>query len=65
MLRVIRNHRNAAYGETDGYEGLEVKPVPLDHANCPDPRLVDLAMPAGTRRCSWARSTAIATPSPP
>ena len=44
MLRVIRNHRNAAYGATEGYEGLEVKPVPLDLANCPDPRLVDLAM---------------------
>jgi len=27
MLRVIRNHRTAAYGKTDGYEGLSVKPV--------------------------------------
>jgi ribonucleoside-diphosphate reductase alpha chain len=44
MLRVIRNHRNAAYGATEGYEGLAVKPVPLDHKNCPDARLVDLAM---------------------
>jgi ribonucleoside-diphosphate reductase alpha chain len=44
MLRVIRNHRNAAYGATEGYEALAVKPVPLDHANCPDARLVDLAM---------------------
>ena len=44
MLRVIRNHRNAAYGATDGYEELSVKPVALDHANCPDSRLVDLAM---------------------
>jgi ribonucleoside-diphosphate reductase alpha chain len=44
MLRVIRNHRNAAYGATDGYESLSVKPVALDHANCPDSRLVDLAM---------------------
>jgi ribonucleoside-diphosphate reductase alpha chain len=44
MLRVIRNHRNAAYGATDGYEALSVKPVALDHANCPDSRLVDLAM---------------------
>ena len=46
MLRVIRNHRNAAYGATEGYENLAVKPVPLDHANCPDARLVDLAMSA-------------------
>ena len=44
MLRVIRNHRNAAYGATDGYESLSVKPVALDHANCPDSRLIDLAM---------------------
>ncbi|NRB04698.1 MAG: vitamin B12-dependent ribonucleotide reductase [Rhodobacteraceae bacterium] len=46
MLRVMRNHRTAAYGATDGYEKLAVKPVPLDHANCPDPRLVDVAMSA-------------------
>ncbi len=43
MLRVIRNHRNAAYGKDDGYETLAVKPVPLDHANCPDSELVALA----------------------
>ncbi|WP_095589776.1 vitamin B12-dependent ribonucleotide reductase [Actibacterium ureilyticum] len=46
MLRVIRNHRNAAYGNTDGYEKLAVKPVALDHDNCPDSRLIDLAMGA-------------------
>ena len=46
MLRVIRNHRNAAYGATEGYEDVNVKPVPLDHANCPDARLVDIAMSA-------------------
>ena len=31
MLRVIRNHRRAAYGNTDGYEKLATRPVPLDH----------------------------------
>jgi ribonucleoside-diphosphate reductase alpha chain len=46
MLRVIRNHRTAAYGATEGYQGLAVKPVALDHAGCPDPRLVELAMGA-------------------
>ncbi|WP_322893640.1 MULTISPECIES: vitamin B12-dependent ribonucleotide reductase [unclassified Yoonia] len=46
MLRVIRNHRNAAYGKSGGYEALDVKPVPLDHANCPDDRLVALATAA-------------------
>ena len=43
MLRVIRNHRTAAYGKTSGYENLAVKPVPLDHGNCPDRDLVALA----------------------
>ncbi len=46
MLRVIRNHRNAAYGKTGGYEQLATKPVPLDHAHCPDAGLVDLATAA-------------------
>ncbi|MDU9003749.1 vitamin B12-dependent ribonucleotide reductase [Sedimentitalea todarodis] len=46
MLRVIRNHRNAAHGATDGYQQLAVRPVPLDHGNCPDARLVDLAKSA-------------------
>ncbi len=35
MLRVIRNHRRAAYGETVGYEGLSVLPVPLDARQLP------------------------------
>ncbi len=40
MLRVIRNHRRAAYGLGTGYEGLSVPPVPLDAFNCPDADLV-------------------------
>jgi ribonucleoside-diphosphate reductase alpha chain len=32
MLRVIRNHRRAAYGENTGYEKLATAPVRLDHA---------------------------------
>ena len=35
MLRVMRNHRRAAYGEPQGYEQLSIAPVPLDHAACP------------------------------
>ncbi|MCV6824191.1 MULTISPECIES: vitamin B12-dependent ribonucleotide reductase [Halocynthiibacter] len=46
MLRVIRNHRNAAYGKTTGYEGLDIKPLALDHASCPDKRLISLAKQA-------------------
>ena len=43
MLRVIRNHRNAAAGKRGGYEALPIKPVPLDLTNCPDEKLVSLA----------------------
>ncbi|RDE09223.1 vitamin B12-dependent ribonucleotide reductase [Pelagibacterium lacus] len=46
MLRVIRNHRNAAHGKADGYEGLSIAPVPLDHAACPDQNLVARAIAA-------------------
>ena len=42
MLRVIRNHRRAAYGQKDGYEGLNTNPVALDIANCPD-QLITIA----------------------
>jgi ribonucleoside-diphosphate reductase alpha chain len=49
MLRVIRNHRNAAHGNAEGYEVLSINPVPLDHANCPDTRLVDHAKKAWDR----------------
>ncbi len=46
MLRVIRNHRRAALGSEDGFEGLATKPVALDHAGCPDERLVARAVAA-------------------
>ena len=46
MLRVIRNHRRAAYGKANGYEQLSVQPVPLDAAGCPDQSLVALAQKA-------------------
>ena len=45
MLRVIRNHRAAAYG-SGKYEGVNVAPVALDHFNCPDQSLVALAKSA-------------------
>ena len=46
MLKVIRNHRNAAYGNDDGYEKLDIKPLALDHTNCPDQDLIGLAKAA-------------------
>jgi ribonucleoside-diphosphate reductase alpha chain len=37
MLRVIRNHRRAAYNAPDEeYEGLTIKPAGIDEATCPD-----------------------------
>ncbi|MFZ0123192.1 MAG: adenosylcobalamin-dependent ribonucleoside-diphosphate reductase, partial [Xanthobacteraceae bacterium] len=54
MLRVMRNHRRAAYGERSGYEKIAMPPVPLQHAACPDPDLIahtkrawDLALSLG------------------
>ena len=47
MLRVIRNHRRAAYGlDAEGYEKLTIPPVPLDAAACPDADLVEAAQRA-------------------
>ena len=53
MLRVIRNHRRAAYGQKDGYEKLATPPVPLDHAACPDATLIEAAQRA------WDRAIAL------
>jgi ribonucleoside-diphosphate reductase alpha chain len=35
MLKIIRNHRRAAYNEKD-YEGLSVNPIALNQQICPD-----------------------------
>ena len=49
MLRVIRNHRRAALGKHEGYEGLSTNPVALDIENCPDQALVKAAGEAWNR----------------
>jgi ribonucleoside-diphosphate reductase alpha chain len=49
MLRVMRNHRRAAYGEKDGYEKLSVNPVPLVHADLRQKELGDHAKTAWDR----------------
>lgn len=36
MMRVMRNHRYAAYNATDAYEGLEIAPPGIDPKYCPD-----------------------------
>jgi ribonucleoside-diphosphate reductase alpha chain len=53
MLRVIRNHRRAAHGEAEGYESVATAPVALDHASCPDQRLIAHATAA------WDRALAL------
>ncbi|MBO6553278.1 MAG: vitamin B12-dependent ribonucleotide reductase [Roseitalea sp.] len=53
MLRVMRNHRRAAYGETQGYEDLAVNPVALKAGDCPDATLIDRA------RAAWDRAIAL------
>src|SRR5205823_6895124 len=53
IVRVIRNHRRAAHGESAGYQGLSILPVPLDAASCPDSELV-----AAARR-SWDQALAL------
>ncbi|MGI9450506.1 MAG: vitamin B12-dependent ribonucleotide reductase, partial [Geminicoccaceae bacterium] len=47
MLRVVRNHRRAAYGEKRDYEALSVRPVPLDAAHVGWTDLVEAA------KASW------------
>src|ERR1700759_548539 len=36
MMRVMRNHRYAAYNSTENYEGLEILPPGIDQKQCPD-----------------------------
>jgi ribonucleoside-diphosphate reductase alpha chain len=53
MLRVMRNHRRAAYGERTGYEHMTTPPVPLDHKANPDQKLAEHA------RLAWDRALAL------
>lgn len=53
MLRVMRNHRRAAYGKAQGYEGINIAPVPLDEKACP---LKDLIKEA---RTAWDEALAL------
>jgi len=36
MMRVMRNHRAAAYDASDAYEGIEIKPHGINAKYCPD-----------------------------
>src|SRR5436190_23208738 len=43
MLRVMPNHRRAAYGAAVGYEGVHMSPVPLDESDLKDKDLAAAA----------------------
>ncbi len=55
MLRVIRNHRRAAYGEKNGYEGVSNPPVLPDVATLTFPNIGVAA------RASWDRALELGT----
>ena len=55
MLRVIRNHRRAAYGHRDAYENLQTMPRALNAADCPDPELIAAA------KTAWDRALELGT----
>ncbi|MCB9959930.1 MAG: vitamin B12-dependent ribonucleotide reductase [Rhodospirillaceae bacterium] len=55
MLKVMRNHRRAAYGEADGFEQLSVAPVPFQAGDCPDPALAEAA------RTAWDEAVELGT----
>ena len=49
MLQVIRNHRRAAHGNKNGYEGLHISPVPFVASECEDVELASAAASAWDR----------------
>ncbi len=53
MARVMRNHRNAAHGNTGGYENLSISPLPLDHANIEQKDLSERA------KLAWDRAVTL------
>jgi len=55
MLRVIRNHRRAAYGHHDDFEQLQTPPKALNAADCPDCALIAAA------KSAWDRALELGT----
>jgi ribonucleoside-diphosphate reductase alpha chain len=53
MLRVMRNHRRAAHGESAGYEQVGTAPVPIEAPHCPDQTLVQHA------KLAWDKALAL------
>ncbi len=55
MLRVINNHKIAAFGKKSGYEKVNVTPVPLDSDHCPDSSLITVAQEAWTEAATLGK----------
>jgi len=69
MLRVIRNHRQAAFGKKNGYVGLSINPVPMVASECPDAALSkaasaswDLALELGEKHGYRNAQTTVIAP---
>ena len=68
MLRVMRNHRRAAYGEKTGYEKVSQPPVRLDHATdlgALGSAMIAHAKSAWDKALTLGERTATATRRPP
>ena len=59
MLRVIRNHRRAAYGEKTGYEKVAQPPVRLDHAALADHGSTAIARSSAHAKRAWDKALAL------
>lgn len=55
MMRVMRNHRAAAYDATEAYEGLETRPMGIDERFCPD-YLLKAATRAWDEAVKWGEA---------
>ena len=55
MMKVIKNHRQAAHGEKNGYDDLSVLPVPLIEDECKDNNLLSSA------RLAWDDAVKLGT----
>ena len=58
MLRVMRNHRRAAYGERTAYEQMTTPPVPLDHKALTSGTNAYLAL-SEHAKLAWDRAVAL------
>jgi hypothetical protein len=54
MLKVMRNHRAAAYDAMDAYDGIEIKPQGINARYCPDYLLKALPV-HGWTQFSWVK----------